>query len=204
MTPTTLPLPEQLQWFESVTRDGLARAADHLAALIGRRVSMVAPGVALTPLDDVVALVGGPETCAVGVYLQIGGDLTGHMLMILSRAQALILAGDLLGEPEGAVTELGDSEASALAELGNVTTAGFLNTLAERVGARLMPSPPAFAVDMAGALVDGVLAAASGGASHALTIHARFAVDERAVDAVLLVMPDHRSLPTFLTWARTT
>ena len=81
---------------------------------------------------------------------------------------------------------------SALQEVANITGTSFANVLGDRTQALLWSHPPELLVDMAGALVDGVVAQASAGGERALVVDTRFAraSESASVGGTFLVMPE--------------
>ncbi|GIW10411.1 MAG: chemotaxis protein CheC [Dehalococcoidia bacterium] len=188
----------ELATLQRLVDAAMAQAATSLGEMVGLPVTIETPAIARVALGQVAELVGGPEVEAVAVYLLMTGDLAGHLLLVLRVEAAYRMVAFLLGEPAEAVTVLDPVGASALAELGNVTVGAFLNRLADSLEIRLLTTPPAQAIDMAGSLLDGVLAQVSHGASEALVFHTHFTIAGEQVEGLLLVMPEAASLTTLL------
>jgi chemotaxis protein CheC len=137
----------------------LRRAAGSLSQLTNQVFSTDTAWIERIPLSEIMTQAGDPEAAMVGVYLQIEGGLGGHALLTLSTDCALQLVNSMLEQPPGTVTNLGNMENSALAEVGNLTVSYFLNAVADLVGGMtlLRPSPPAITVDMLGAIFNTVV-----------------------------------------------
>ena len=150
---------------------------------------MSVPRLALVPLSEVPARVGGPEQEAVGVYLMVTGDLGGHVMLIMPISDALHLVDLLMEVPEGTSQALGALECSALGEVGNVATSLFLNAIADATGLDLRPPPPAVLVDMVGAVIDISLASAGTVSDDILLLEAEFHGPDRSVEMYLWLVP---------------
>jgi chemotaxis protein CheC len=185
---------------------GLKRAADALAEMTGHEIIVAAPSVRLCSAADVIAMAGGPDTVVVGIYLGIGGSLTGHALLMLPPegghhlAQLLIdgVAGPV-AEPEPAQALVFDALAiSALQEVGNVMISAFLNELGLHLAEPVLPTVPQAVVEMAGAILDAVLVDLSVEGDSLLAARAAFIDGEDSIEGTLLVMPRSESLGTLL------
>lgn len=181
------------QWHEllqHIASEGVARAAEGFAGMLGEQVSATPPTARMLPLSALCNLLGGPEEEAVGVYLQAQGDLPGQIILVLPYAMAMELVDVLLGEPRGTTGALGSLERSALAEVGNITGTFFLNAVASVTGLEARPTPPAVMVDMLGAILDIVVAVCGGSAETVLVFQAAFLRGEREVEMEFWVVPD--------------
>ena len=129
-------------------------AAENLSLMMDRPIEVEIPDVETIPIEQVVTYAGSPETEMVGVYLLIDGDLHGQALLLLPMGDAFYLVDVLMGLSSGSTTSLDDLAHSALAEIGNITLAGFLNAVADLTGKDVRPSPPAVVIDMDGAILE--------------------------------------------------
>lgn len=186
---------------------GLMRAGLALAEMTGHEIIVAAPDVRRCSPADVIAMAGGPDKVVVGIYLGIGGSLSGHALLMLppdgARRLARILlegvvvpAGD--GAPPGDPFVLDPLEISALQEVGNVTISAFLNELGMHLHEPVLPSVPQAVVEMAGAILDAVLVDLSLEANQVLAARAAFIEGYDAIEGTLLVLPRPESLGALL------
>jgi len=185
---------------------GLKRAADALAEMTGHDIIVAAPSVRLCAAAEVIAMAGGPDAIVVGIYLGIGGSLTGHALLMLPPDGAHHLAQiltDGMAQPDA-----GDGIAdplvfdalaiSALQEVGNVMISAFLNELGLHLTEPVMPSVPQAVVEMAGAILDAVLVDLSMAGDSLLAARAAFIDGDDSIEGTLLVLPRAESLGTLL------
>lgn len=169
----------------------LAAGGEALTAMIGRPVSMTAPLVELVPLGAVPGLAGSPDRPLVAIYLGISGDFSGHLVFLLSEASAVNLMAALLAERAASALTMTALQRSALAEVGNVSGSAFLNALADAAQMRIVPAAPLIVCDMAGAILDGMLADIGRTTDRALVIHTRFNADGAdAIAGYFLLLPD--------------
>lgn len=144
---------QQARLFQ-IAHAGLQKAAAGLGEMIGQEVHFSAPLLRQVPLCCFRDLLGWPEAEAAAIYLRADGDFAGQFMLITTQENALAAVDHLLELPPGTTTRLGRLERSALAEMGNLALAYFLNAAAEGFGMDTRPTPPAVIVDMAGAVLD--------------------------------------------------
>jgi chemotaxis protein CheC len=198
MTAEPLTFDQHLQSLLAVMAgEGITRAAAGLSGMLGESVLVVDPRVRLVRLAEIPTLIGGPEMEAVGIYLQVHGDLAGQIMLVVPYAKALELADLLMELPPGTTRQLGPLERSALAEVGNLTGSFFLNAVASRLGRDLRPSPPAVMVDMIGAILDIIVAVSGGLSEHVLMLEGAFHRQSRDVEVTFWVIPDPTALEPF-------
>ncbi len=189
---------ELLDMLKTITNEGFRNAAKGFSGMVGRKIEVSNPTLALVPLLTIPKMVGGIEDDAVGVYLRFDGDMPGQIMMVIPYQKALELSDLLMGVPQGATQALGTLERSALGELGNLCGSFFLNSIAKTVGASFRPSPPAVMVDMVGAILDIVVATVGGVSEHVLLVHANFTEGARVVETNFYVIPDMKALHTLV------
>jgi chemotaxis protein CheC len=197
MTRTKIePTAEQMNRLQKVAEIGMANAGQGLSEMTGNQIDVAAPKVELVPLEQIPIMVGGPDILVVGIYLSIVGDLTGHVMLMLSLPSALALVDTILEQPIGTTVEMDAMAESALAEVGNLTGSFFITALGDRCELNPQPSPPAVVVDMSGAILDVVLADLGQEGEEALMIETSFRQSERAINGFFLCFPNQASLET--------
>ena len=166
--------------------------AKGLSEMTGRTITNDGPRVEKVPIGRVTERAGDPEAKAVGIYLVIGGGLHGQAIMILSMDSALNLADLLIGDQPGTATELGATERSALAEVGNIAVSRFLNGVASLDGMTnlLQPSPPTVMVNMLAATLDVIVTPVAAVRDSLLIVETDFSDARRTVQGRFWVMPD--------------
>ncbi|HHX43195.1 MAG TPA: CheY-P-specific phosphatase CheC [Chloroflexi bacterium] len=184
-------LPEQMQaLLETLAQEGLESAAHGLSVFVGHEIRLTEPRVAILPITEVPSIMGGPETLAVGIYLAVDGDMDGHILLLLEQQAAAALVDLLMDNAPGTTTALGPLERSALAEVGNLTGALFLNSVARMCGVSARPSPPAVLEDMVGAILDVIVVAVGAISEYIVAIETTFCRSDRRVEALFWVIPN--------------
>lgn len=161
---------------------GARRAADALAALVGRPIQLAVPRVlTLERLESLQA-----NSSDTGIFFEVEGG-PGGVLAVLFPAEALdVLLEAVLGAPEPgrASTQM----ESALREVGNILASHALSAVADAIGARVLPSVPVLALEEAESVLAAFAADASG-ASRELRIESELADSEGALRGVLVWLP---------------
>lgn len=188
---------QRLERLQSIADRGAMTAARGLSLLLDRQVAIKAPSVSIAPVEAVYDQIGGPEAEVVGIYLLVGGDVGGHIMLMFPIAAAREMVGLLVGEGHGQ-TEFDELSLSALGEVGNIVGSAFLNHLGDYTGLTLQPSPPLVVVEMAGALLDTLLTEIMSQGKDIFIIDAAFFDQDRATSGLILITPDPRSIDTLL------
>jgi len=189
----------QLDALKEIGNVGAGNAATALSQIINRKIDMTVPQVAIMPLGDVPDVVGGPEVMVAGVFLRVFGPAPGSILFLLPRESAFYLVDTLMGRSALGVTKtLDDMDQSALLEIGNILAGAYLNALSYFTKFTLLPSIPALAMDMAGAILSVILTQLGQMGDHALVIETEFSTDNDGVKGHFFLIPDPGSLGTIL------
>jgi chemotaxis protein CheC len=173
-------------------------AAHGFSGMVGRKIHVNRATAEVVPVLTIPEIAGRPDEDAVGIYLRFKGDLEGQMMMIIPYQKAMELVDLMMEVPAGTTRHLGSLERSALGELGNLCGSFFLNSVASLTYAQFQPTPPAVMVDMAGAILDVVVATTGGISENALLMQAGFMDGSRCVEADFWVIPDMNSLSEML------
>ncbi|MGE5507358.1 MAG: chemotaxis protein CheC [Chitinophagales bacterium] len=190
----------ELDALKEVGTVGAGNAATVLASMLGQRVPMSVPEARLLPIGVIPEVVGGAESEVVGVCLGVTGDAPAAILFLLPRPAGERLVRQLLGtlSVEAETVTFNEFERSALGEVTNILSGAYLQALQEFTGLAFVPSPPAFAHDMAGALLDALFAEIGRVSDYALLIETEFLTGEQGVRGHFFLVPDPEGLVTIL------
>lgn len=189
----------QLDALREIGNVGAGNSATALSQIINRKIDMTVPQVAIMPLNDVPDVVGGPDAMVAGVYLRVFGPAPSSILFLLPRESAFYLVDMLMGREQGSTKSLISMDESALMEIGNILAGAYLNALSYFTNLTLLPSIPALAMDMAGAILSVILAQLGQMGDHALVIETEFTTDNDGVKGHFFLIPDPGSLNTIMT-----
>jgi chemotaxis protein CheC len=177
-----------------VARDGAARAGRGLSGLLGQEIAIHVPAIRFGSRADACDAVGGTESVVLGSYLQIDGDITGHVMLLFPVERALWCADIMCGEEPGTTTEVDEMTRSAIAELGNIVGSAFINAFGDRINIVLHPSPPVVVEDIAGALVQSVYAEVLASGGELVMIDTEFEDRSGRTAGLMMIAPDPASL----------
>lgn len=186
----------ELDALKEVGNIGAGNAATALSQILGKRIDMTVPRARVLELTEVPDILGGTENLVVGVYLRIFGDLQGNIMFLLPIESAERLVTMLMGSAEDGIA--GEISQSAIMEVGNILASSYLNALSSFSNLTIIPSTPALAYDMAGAILSTVLIEISELSDYALLIETEFLEDQESIDGSFFMLPDLDSLHLLL------
>ena len=184
----------QLDVLREIGNVGAGNSATALSRLINYRIEMNVPHVALVPIEEVPEFVGGPELVVAGIFLRVYGKAPSNILFLIPRESAFALVDTLYGRERGATSEFDLMDESALMEIGNILAGSYLNAFYSFTGISMLPSVPALAVDMAGAILNVVLVQLGELGDHALLIETNFVANDRSISGHFFLVPDPGAL----------
>ncbi len=177
---------------------GAGNAMTALSQMLQCKVDMKVPQVRLLEFSEVGELMGGEEQIMAGVFLGVEGDITGSMMFMVEEKSARHLIRKItMGMlPEG--EEFEEMGMSAMQEVGNIITGAYLNSLSTMTNLKVIPSPPAITVDMAGAILRVPALQFGIYGDKILLIQSQF-YDEVELDGDFILIPDLESYEKILT-----
>ncbi|MBR1420831.1 MAG: chemotaxis protein CheC [Selenomonadaceae bacterium] len=188
----------QLDALREIGNVGAGNSATALSQIINKRIDMNVPKVALVPIETVPDIVGGPDTIVVGVFLRVYGKAPGNILFLLPQKSAFYLVDTLMGREHGTTRKLDFMDESALMEIGNILSGAYLNAFFTFTQISMLPSIPALAMDMAGAILNVVLVQLGQMGDQALVIETEFLAEDDGIDGHFFLVPDPGSLNTII------
>ncbi|MBR6014045.1 MAG: chemotaxis protein CheC [Selenomonadaceae bacterium] len=186
--------PIQLDALREIGNVGAGNSATALSQIINKRIDMNVPKVALVPIESVPDLVGGPDTIVVGVFLRIYGKAPGNVLFLLPQKSAFYLVDTLMGREHGTTQSLDFMDESALMEIGNILSGAYLNAFFSFTHISMLPSIPALAMDMAGAILNIILVQLGQMGDQAMVIETEFLAEDDGISGHFFLVPDPGSL----------
>lgn len=191
----------QLDALREIGNVGAGNAATALAQMINTKIDMNVPKVSILPFDEVAEQVGGADRHVMGIYLRVTGSAPCSILFMLPVEQANRLVQMLMGGNVDQVktSDFSDMEISAMMELGNIISATYLNAMSMFTQLKFVPSVPALGIDMAGALLNAILAIFGQIADHVLVLETAFKKDDQDIVGSFYLLPEPGSLDIILT-----
>ncbi len=196
MTDLSISEDFKLDVLKEMGNIGIGNAANALSQMMNfEKVDIYIPEVMICPLGEIPDIMGGAENTVIGVYIKAPGDVPFYTVFLLSQSSADSLIQSLTGE---AYPSLGEMGQSVLREVGNIITASYLNALSFMTDLMFLPTPPAVAVDMAGAILGSILAEANICEDNVLVLKTALSTAAGAIEASFLIIPDEDSLDTIV------
>lgn len=188
---------EDLDALKEVSNIGAGHAVTALHQMTHRIITLEVPSVRLLPFSQVAENLGGLEEEVVGLFFRVFGGSRGNILVVMPRGSAEHLLA-LLFDAKTPKRALGEMEISALKEVGNILTSAYLNAVGTLLDIPLIPSIPAFSVDMAEAVVDLLLIELAEVTHQALVIQTDFATRDKTFTGHFCLLPDPHSIETII------
>lgn len=186
---------EQIAAIGEVAAIAALKTGNSLSRLSNIPVSISVPEVANLMLSEIPALFGGLDTPAIGVLVPFRGDMSGNALLLFPEEGVSELEGLLLGQ-EGSAGD--DLKRSAFSEIGNII-AGSLLTVLSSLSERIVISlPPVLVQDMAGAILDTILAEAGAWSDEVTTLIFKLTDPEGASLVRSVLIPGSSGIELFL------
>ncbi len=187
--------------FEALKRigaEGASNGAKALSLMMEKTVGMGVSLIKVLPLTEVAEAMGGAETVVAGIFLTAGGPAPCNILFIFPIESAKTLAGHLVEYSYAYDEEIDFMGKSALSEVGNVVSGAYLKSLSDFTEMEFIPSVPALAIDMAGAVLDAVLARVGMTDDMAVLMETVFSEIEQNVIGHFFLLPEAGSLDKIL------
>jgi chemotaxis protein CheC len=200
MTSRMPPEVSDMDHLLAISEAGSRGAATALSQILGRPVDLEIPQARRVPLDQVAEIAGGAARPVCALSLKVRGGLQGDFLLLFAQEEVPRLLALL---PHGgfrddgtvpAVIDRDSLEESALREIGNILAAAYLNAVSHLIGSTLLPSTPAMALDMAGAVTDFVLIDSAARGVDALVLVGEVREPHSGVRGSIVFVPDPASL----------
>ena len=146
---------KQLEAIGQVAAIAAVQAGNAMVRLSRLPIGITSSDVLTLKLHEISSLFGGLSTPAIGVLVPFHGDMEGNALLLFPEDGVGVLEEVLLGEKPDDDEDL---KLSAFAEIGNILTGNLLTVLSTLSDKVLISLPPFPVQDMAGAILDAVLA----------------------------------------------
>jgi len=176
---------------------GAGNATTAIASMLDLRINMNVPKVQLLDFPELGSAIGGEEDQVVGIFLEVGSDITGSMMFILTMDSAKYLVNKLMFRDLEAEVVFDEMELSALKEIGNIITGSYLNALASMTNLKITPSIPYISIDMAAAILSVPAIQFGQYGDNALLIETEFG-DDVLIDGYFILLPELESYAKIL------
>lgn len=145
----------KLGLFNRMAKEGGNTVADHLGQMTGMETEMEITKINFIDIPDIKTHVGDEKQ--IGISIELLEPPHGHILFLFSAESAKELAQGMLGGLGGSDSEgsgFTDMERSAIREIGNILTSGFIDGWANVLQTTIDISTPTFTFGPGSGMVD--------------------------------------------------
>ncbi|WP_336328433.1 chemotaxis protein CheC [Halovenus sp. HT40] len=132
----------KLEIFNKVSKEGSRQVADSLSQMSGMDAEIEVAKINVLHMDDVKTHLG--EEKAVGIYVELTEPPYGYVLFLLDPADSKQLAQSMIPGDSTAESGFSDMERSAIQEIGNIMTSGYIDGWANVLDTTINMGTPTF------------------------------------------------------------
>jgi chemotaxis protein CheC len=189
----------QLDALREIGNIGSGNAASALAQFLNRKIDMAVPSASIMDFKAIPAIIGGPDKTVMGIFLKVMGEISGRFLLLIPEKTSLKLLHTLIPGCEiDTPLKMGELESSCMREVGNILAGAFLNALSVITQTPMLNSLPSMTYDMAGAMIDSIVADMASISDKVLMIETSFIESEEDLRIHIFLLPDPASLQLLL------
>lgn len=178
---------------KTIAINGAFDASRAMSKWLKKGVRLSTEGFERRSIQEVCVPVDSNEP-VVALYAQLGDQLHGHALMVVSLRAAKELVDILIGAQPGTTTEFDELARSCLQETGNIISSSFINSWAKWLDIHAEPGPPQLKIDMLEAILQSVLVEQAMEGDDAFMSKSVFSVDGRTIEWDFYLLPTPSSI----------
>ncbi|MDY6776259.1 MAG: chemotaxis protein CheC [Halobacteria archaeon] len=146
----------KLSTFNRMAKEGANTVADHLSQMTGTETRMEITKINFVETDDLQRHVG--DDTEVGINIQLTEPPYGYVLMLFTETSAKNIADLMMGGMGGGDHDgFSEMEMSAVQEIGNIMTSGFIDGWANVLDTTIDMTTPEFSHKPAAEIVDSLV-----------------------------------------------
>ncbi|ACV13013.1 CheC, inhibitor of MCP methylation [Halorhabdus utahensis DSM 12940] len=145
----------KLALFNKMAKEGGNTVAEHLSTMTGMETEMEITKINFIDVPDIKTHVG--DNKQIGISIELEEPPHGHILFLLNADSAKDLARGMIGDMGGSDPEqdgFTEMERSAIQEIGNIMTSGFIDGWANVLETTIDISTPTFTYGPGSGMVD--------------------------------------------------
>ncbi len=174
---------------------GLGGAVTALSDLTGVLFTLDTPRIHPMNAQSLPELCcANPETLVVGTVSRVNGDWPGEGAFLFPWESAQVLWHILVQMQPTGLDDLNELYQSVINEVSNIMLGNYLQAISQMTGFTLHMEPPAFAADMAMAVLSSILVEALYGQRELLAIETAFKTPEHEFKGHFLYLPETGNL----------
>jgi chemotaxis protein CheC len=128
--------------FNKISKEGSRRVADSLSQMSGMDAEIEVAKINVMHMDDVKTHIGDAEK--VGIHVELTEPPYGYVLFLLDPGDSKRLAASMVPEDAAAESGFSEMERSAIQEIGNIMTSGYIDGWANVLDTTINMGTPSF------------------------------------------------------------
>jgi chemotaxis protein CheY-P-specific phosphatase CheC len=186
---------DKLSVFNEMTQAGTATAAENVTQMTGIETEAEVTRINFAPIEDVPKQVDSRSY--VGTAVEFEGTPSGYLMILFDEDSAMNVAEALMPmEPDG--EGFTDMHESAIQEMGNIMTSGFIDGWANVLQTSVEHTPPRVVHDMGRAIMDPLAAQVGQHQEHAFIIESTMQTAGLEFQSEIHALPDDTELTAAL------
>ena len=173
---------------------GGGNAATALSSMLNSQVTMAVPSVKILDYNAALGSLGDPEELVAAIFVEMSGELSGIMLLILTKEFSDEVLFRMLGKVDSDFLELEEIDSSVLMETGNIVISSYITAMASLTNVNVELSVPQLAINMVGGIMSAPMSLMGQHSDRIMMITGQFTIDGKALDSEMLLLPDVESL----------
>ncbi|WP_049987008.1 chemotaxis protein CheC [Halobellus rufus] len=174
--------------FSQMISEGAGQASEDLTAMTGIETDVDVSRLSFVPVEGVPMEL--TDEARRGVVLEFSGTPSGYIAILFDEESAESVADALMPgmEADAAMRQ------SAIQEIGNIVTSGFLDGWANALETTIEISPPTYVDDIASAIVDPLVTELARTQDYAFLIDSAIVTPDETFTCDIYALPDEREL----------
>lgn len=181
---------EKLTVFDEMTRQGAERAAENVSSMTGIETDVDVSRLSFVPIEDV------PNTTRDEVYLgtvmEFKGTPGGYLAILFDEPSARTIVDATV--PMELDEPLGDMGESAIQEMGNIMTSGFIDGWANVLQTSIDHTPPELVHDLGTAILSPIAGRLGQSQEYAFLMDSTVVTPEGEFNCEIYAIPDEQKL----------
>ena len=184
----------QMDVFREIGSIGNGNAITALSGILSEKISMELPEVNILEFNMEQNKIGDAEEIVGAVLVEMSGELSGLMMLILKRDFIKTMIKKVLSYEKENLLDMEEMEESLLIEVGNIMLSSYISALSSLTNIQIHLSVPQFAVNMLGGILSMPMAMMGIESDKIMMITGAFSIGGEEMDSNILLLPDIRSL----------
>lgn len=174
---------------------GMGNAATALSQMLSNKVEMSVPVAELLDKEQAADYLKKLQTTSLGIVLKLSGDMKGSIIHILRKSFAERIINFFFPASIDNIEDIDDMSMSVISEVGNITSASYVNALASMTGMFIDISTPTPCPDLVEAVLNPSETNADANFGNSfLFIDNSFYIDHEEIKSNLILLPEANSL----------